>query len=148
MNSSGVQAFDSTVQTTNNWLHEIMNHLRIEDRHTAYRYLRIVLHGLRDRLSVVQAAALGSQLPLLVRGVFFEGWQPHDKPLKIRHKDEFLDFIARSLRKDEPSAESVACAVFDVLSRHVSKGEVEHIRQSLPKELRSLFPEAFHTLWF
>lgn len=148
MNNSGVPAFDSTFQTTNIWLHEIMNRLGIEDRHAAYHYLRVVLQALRDRLSVGQAAALGSQLPMLVRGIFFEAWRPQDKPLRIRHKEDFLDHLSRDLRADGPDAERIACAVFDVLSRHVSTGEVDHIRQSLPKELRDLFPEEFHTLWF
>jgi uncharacterized protein (DUF2267 family) len=148
MSSSGLHAFDSTVQTTNSWLHDIMNRLGIHDRQAAYHYLRVVLHALRDRLSVAQAAALGSQLPMLIRGIFFEGWRPQDKPLKIRHRDEFLDHIARDIRDDGPSAESVVTAVFDVLSRHVSQGEVKHISQSMPKELRTLFAEEFHTLWF
>jgi len=76
MSQTGVAAFDSTIQTTNVWLHDIMERLGWQDRHRAYHALRAVLHALRDRLPVDQAAALGAQLPMLVRGFYYEGWHP------------------------------------------------------------------------
>ena len=45
------------------------------DRRSAYRALRSVLHVLRDRLTPEQAVHLGAQLPLLVRGIFYDGWR-------------------------------------------------------------------------
>ena len=73
MSQTGVTAFDSTLQTTNVWLHEIMDRMCWQDKHRAYHGLRAVLHALRDRLPVDQAAALGAQLPMLVRGFYYEG---------------------------------------------------------------------------
>lgn len=148
MTDTGIDAFDTTLQTTNTWLHDIMKQLGVEDRHAAYHALRIVLHALRDRLSVDQAAALGSQLPMLIRGIFFEGWQPQGKPLRIRHKDEFLQPVAKQLTRGGFDPEMVTRTVFDVLSKHVSKGEARHLKRALPGEIRSLFPDEYHTLWF
>lgn len=42
----------------------------------AYSILRVVLPSRRDRLQVEEVAHLSAQLPMLVRGFFFEGWQP------------------------------------------------------------------------
>jgi uncharacterized protein (DUF2267 family) len=105
---------------------------------------------LRDRLSVDQAAALGAQLPMLVRGFYYEGWHPHGKPVKERHKEEFLAHIAVPFRDDEVvvDPEHVTQAVFQVLAKHVTSGEIKHVKIALPGEIRSLWSEETHTLWF
>jgi uncharacterized protein (DUF2267 family) len=148
MSNTGVSAFDSTIQTTNIWLNQILDELGEPNRQAGYKYMRAVLHALRDRLSVEQAAALGTQLPLLVRGIYFEGWQPKNKPLKIRHAYEFLNVVADQLDQDDVKAEAVTRAVLNVLSKHVSKGEVNHLKHILPAEIRNLFADEFHTLWY
>jgi uncharacterized protein (DUF2267 family) len=136
-----VEVIDTTVQKTYTWLKEIAETLGTTDRHRAYRALRAVLHALRDRLPVDEAAQLGAQLPMLVRGIYYEGWDPSHKPLKERHKEEFLAHIRRDFR-DEPAvdAEQLARAVFTVLSRRVTEGEIEDVKHILPKELRELWP--------
>ena len=140
MSQTGVTAFDSTIQTTNVWLHDIQDRLGWPESYRAYHALRAVLHALRDRLPVDQAAALAAQLPMLVRGFYYEGWHPHGKPVKERHKEEFLAHIAAAFR-DAPvvDPERVARAVFQVLSKHVTSGEIEGVKRSLPTEIRALW---------
>jgi uncharacterized protein (DUF2267 family) len=141
MTTGEVEVIDTTVQKTHLWLKEIAEELGTTDRHRAYRALRSVLHALRDRLTVDEAAQLGAQLPMLVRGIYYEGWDPSHKPLKERHKEEFLAHIRRDFR-DEPTvdAEQLARAVFAVLARRVTEGEIEDVKHLLPKELRELWP--------
>lgn len=91
-------AFDSTVQATNTWLADLPVRLRWSDHHHAYIALRAVLHALRDRLSVEHVAALSAQLPMLVRGFYFEGWHPAGKPVKDRKQEDFFDHVAEQLR--------------------------------------------------
>ena len=106
----------------------------------AYHALRVVLHALRDRLTVEEAVQLGAQLPMLVRGFYYEGWNPAGKPAKA-HRAEFLDTIRSGFRPQEDAdAERIARAVFKVVAAHISEGEIRDVKQILPKDLRALWP--------
>lgn len=143
MSATGLDVFDTTVQKTNQWLNELMEELHTQDKHYAYLALRGTLHALRDRLTVDEAAQLGAQLPMLVRGLYYDGWDPSGKPRRERHLEEFLDHLRETFQRAEPNVDPgrIARAVFAVLSRRVSVGEITDVRQSLPKELRELWPE-------
>jgi len=139
--STGLDTFDRTVQETNLWLKDIMERLGTTDRHHAYSTLRAVLHALRDRIGPESAAHLGAQLPMLLRGLFYEGWDPTGKPTKERHQEAFLAHIAKELpRADEAEVEQGVRAVLDVLSKHVDRGEAVKIASMFPLELRTLWP--------
>jgi len=135
--------FEGALQTTHVWLNELMRLLgRREDQHRAYAALRAVLHALRDRLSVEAAAALAAQLPLLVRGFFYEGWHPHGKPIKERKREEFLAHVREALSPDADfDPEQAVRAVFQLLACRVTAGEIEKVKHALPEKIRSLWPE-------
>jgi uncharacterized protein (DUF2267 family) len=140
MSQTTLTPFESTIQTTNVWLNDILELLGWREQHQAYHALRAVLHALRDRLPVDQAAALAAQLPMLVRGFYYEGWHPHGKPVKERHQEQFLAHVAEAFRDNpEVDPERVTKAVLRVLSEHVSTGEIAAVKSSLPKELRWLW---------
>lgn len=112
----------------------------MESQERAYLVLRTVLHALRDRLSVEHVAALAAQLPMLVRGFYYEGWHPAGKPLKERKKEQFLGHIATVFEGDPTAdAEEMTAAVFRVLERHVTPGLIEQITATLPRCLRSMW---------
>lgn len=138
-------AFDKTVQKTYEWLDELAEDLSWTDRKQTYAALRATLHALRDRLPVNEAADLASQLPMLVRGFFYEGWKPSSTPVKIKHLDEFLEPIDAALVFERATpAEDVAAAVLRLLSKHVTPGEMDDVAGLLPKELREFFAESVH----
>lgn len=142
MSLTAIGPIERAAHTTNTWLKELMAELGWEDRQRAYHALGAVLHALRDRLTVDEAADLGAQLPLLVRGLYYEGWSPSGKPIKERKKEDFLAHIAAALRGHAAIfPEGVAWAVFKVLQRHVSAGEIGDIKHVLPTQIRSLWPE-------
>jgi uncharacterized protein (DUF2267 family) len=139
MSATGLKVFDSTIQTTNIWLDEIMKDLGWSDRHRAYHALRSVLHTLRDRLSVDEAAQLSAQLPLLVRGVFFEGWHPAHKPVKERRQEQFVAHVSESFALDtEADPEQITRSVLKVLAKHLDPGEVDSLRRVLPPQVQEL----------
>ncbi|HEX6984586.1 MAG TPA: DUF2267 domain-containing protein [Planctomycetaceae bacterium] len=141
MATLGTDVIDHATEKTNEWLLDVAMRLGPgEDKSRAYRALRAVLHALRDRLGVNEAAHFAAQLPLLVRGVFYEGWHPAGKPLRM-HRDEFLAHVGREFGPEaglEP--EELCRAVFATVEEHVTPGEAEKVLQCLPADLRGLWP--------
>jgi uncharacterized protein (DUF2267 family) len=141
MDGTHLEVFDTTVQKTHAWLHDVMDELDWEHQpHKAYLALRTVLHALRDRLTVEEAVQLGAQLPMLIRGFYYEGWKLTGKPVKERHKEEFLDHVKKAFKDDMTvDPERVARAVFKVLAKRTSKGEIEDVKHLLPAALQKLW---------
>ena len=142
MSANGLEVFDKTLQTTNIWLNEIMDRLG-PDRQLAWKVLSVVLHKLRDRLPLELSAHLGAQLPLLVRGVYYDQFEPSRIPVDCRTPEEFTEEVAEWLsdaREVDP-ADAIA-AVFEVLERHLSDGQIAKVRTALPKGIRMLWDGA------
>jgi uncharacterized protein (DUF2267 family) len=140
MSVTGLPVFDETVHATNTWLHEITSRMAWEDRRKGYRLLRLCLHAVRDRLSVTEAAQFAAQLPMLMRGFFYEGWRPASVPGRLRTVDEFLAPIREAFSEDPAfDAEDAFREVIAVMRRHVSDGEIEDIRHAMPAEIRTLW---------
>jgi uncharacterized protein (DUF2267 family) len=140
MNEALNNIFGQTMEKTHLWLVAVMKELHWTDEHKAYLALRAVLHTLRDRLTVEEAADLAAQLPMLVRGLYFEGWNPRGKPVKERHEEGFFYHVMTYFNFDEKiEPREVVRAVFAVIRTHVSIGEIDDIKHILPGELRALW---------
>jgi uncharacterized protein (DUF2267 family) len=139
---TGLDVFDETVHKTNAWLRRLMAIEGWADRHVAYLALRATLHALRDRLTIEEVAQLSAQLPMLVRGIYYEGWDPTGKPVRERSREAFLDRIERELGPGLPvEPETAARAVFRLLSERVAEGEIEDVRHILPADIRELWAD-------
>ncbi len=140
MSTSGIAVFDHTVQETNAWLKAVAEELQL-DRHNAYLALRAVLHALRDRLPPEVAVHLGAQLPMLIRGFYYEGWHMAGKPTKDRHVEEFAEHVLKELPPQFPlDALSVSRGVFEALWEKLDPGEFAKLMDHLPVSLRTLGP--------
>ncbi len=139
-----VAALDTTLQKTNEWLRDIGDGLGIDSRHTEYAALRATLHTLRDHLSTDEIAQLGAQLPLAVRGLYYEGWNPKTTVTRPRNRDSFMESVRHELKGHNElwDTPKVVRGVLDVLSKHVSAGEIDQVYQSLPESIRELWPRS------
>jgi uncharacterized protein (DUF2267 family) len=141
MSDTGVASLDHTVQETNIWLKAIAKQLHFEDRHHAYSALRAVLHALRDRLRPDTAVHLGAQLPLLVRGIYYEGWHMADKPTRDRSVQDFADHVLQQLPQKFPMDPlTVTRGVCQVLWERLDLGESAKIVDALPLPVKNLWP--------
>ncbi|MEH6742997.1 DUF2267 domain-containing protein [Hyphomonas sp.] len=143
MSTTGLSQFDDSLHHTNSWLKDIMEDLGWADRPAAYSALRASLHALRDRLTIEEGAHLAAQLPLMLKGVFYDGWKPANCGGKNRSVDRFLAPLEDIFGDDDSKdGQAIAEAVFRVLRKHVSAGEVRHIEHALPQPIRELFSVA------
>ena len=140
MKTTGITTIDHAPQVVAEWLNLLQEDLGWPDRGRAYLLLRETLHAVRDFLTVDEAADLAAQLPLLVRGIFFDGWVPSQTPAKLRSVDDFLDRVMHAFRDDPPAEPDVAvAAVFSVLRRQISAGEYRQVAWAMRKPLRDLW---------
>ncbi len=141
--------FEKYVAKGNLFVKEVAEELgHPDDRHRAARVMRAVLHAMRRRLTLEESFDLLAQLPMCIKAVYVDGWKPSLQPEKIRHIDDFIDTVmeedGRTAAKDFATREEAiqaAKAVFRVIKRHVSDGEIQDVTSSLPKQLRALWEE-------
>jgi uncharacterized protein (DUF2267 family) len=140
MSATGLDVFDKTLQTTHIWLDEIVSKLG-PDRQLAWHVLGAVLHAVRDRFPVELAIHLGAQLPLLVRGLYYDQWRPSEHSLKQRSARRFLEQVSQALADVRPvNVKDAAHVTFQVLNHHLDPHQVEKVRQALPENIRALWP--------
>lgn len=142
MSHSRLDVIARTVEKTHIWLNELQEKLGAPDDRVAYHALRATLHALRDRMAVEQVAALGAQLPLLIRGIYYEGWHPHGKPLPLRDASAFLDLVSEYLARDSEflmDEPRVVAAVFQVMRLHLAPGEIDAVLNAMPSSIQQTF---------
>jgi uncharacterized protein (DUF2267 family) len=141
MSTTGLVVFDKTQQTTHLWLNELTEAIG-SDKQLAWHVLGTVLRAVRDRMPVDLAAHLGAELPLLIRGAYYDQFRPEALPKRARSWDEFLQGISTELSMSRPVDVGAATrAVFDVLSHYVNPDQIGKVREAMPKEVRAVWPD-------
>lgn len=138
---ASIDIIERNVITTNTWLKDIVAETGDIDEQQAWGRLRAVLHTLRDRILVDEAAHFGAQLPTLIRGLFFEQWKPAATPQKWRHREEILDAVTERMEGTDIDAEEVLTVVLRVMGRHVGPEELNRVKEMHPKEAWDLWPQ-------
>jgi uncharacterized protein (DUF2267 family) len=128
------------VQQTQAWLKQVRDYADLADEQHALSVLRAVLHQLRDRLSPNEVFDLAAQLPLVVRGLYFEGYRPERVPEKIRTKRQFLNGVEAKLQPHRIVPDMAVRAVFATLASRCDSGEIADVIAQLPTELKALWP--------
>lgn len=139
--TTGVRNLDNSIDLTNVWLRDILSQLKWQSKESAYQALRGTLHAIRDRLPVEEAVDLASQLPLMIKGVYYDGWTLRDKPEKFK-KEEFARRVHAQFEFDDNvNPAEVIRAVLRVMYRHMGEGEIRDVKFNMPKEIQEWFPE-------
>lgn len=116
------------------------------DRDKAGRVLTAILHALRDIIPTEESLQFIAQLPMFLKAVYVNGWNIKKKKPKIKHMAEFLDLVraydwpaeVNDFEYSDDLAERYVDVTFIYLRKYVSLGEMEDIRDGLPKDLKRM----------
>lgn len=141
MTTVTISTINKAVQDAHEWLKDLAARGGFANEEQAYSGLRAVLHALRDRLTVDEAVDVSAQLPLFVRGVYFEGWRPSLAPNAEKTKAEFFASVEDSLRNasERIDVQQATHSVFGLLVERLDEGQIRHIKSVLPKEIEELW---------
>ncbi|TJW36065.1 MAG: DUF2267 domain-containing protein, partial [Mesorhizobium sp.] len=115
MSHTSFAGFTHAAQQAQHWVNELAKDLCWSEP-SAFRLLKSVLHTLRDWLSPAEMADLSAQLPVLVRGIYFEGWNPSATTVCERKKHDFVISVRTSFGyDDEVDFNTAINAVFKLL---------------------------------
>ena len=135
-------SLNQAINSYETWLNELEQKPAIQSPENAWSAMRSVLQTLRDRMPAEEAVHLGAQLPLIARGVFFEGWKLSRDPDKM-NQQEFYDRVRKRLAgtslENDPALMTVYA--FEVINRHIDPGQINHVKATLPHDLVVLWPE-------
>lgn len=131
---------NNALQSTQNWISDLMWRLRWHHREQVYQALIATLHALRDCLNPDEAVYMGAQLPALLRGSYYEGWHP-GRCATARNRNSFLDRIHDGVHRDPAvDPEEVARSVLGQLADRLSAVEIKEAKAGTPRVLRDLWP--------
>lgn len=146
MKNQNLINLEKYTEETERWIDEVAVLIKAGDRKDwAWNALRGVLQTLRDRITPVEVFHLSAQLPMLIRGLFLEGYHISDKPEKFRVgelKDRIEGVLGPAVTIEPEAAFK---GVLLVLHDHVSEGELDDIYRSLPKDIRRLWDKSMQT---
>ncbi|MFO8126911.1 DUF2267 domain-containing protein [Yoonia sp.] len=136
-----IHVFERTTYEAHEWVNNLAGRTGWQSERDVLRLLRTVLCKIRDHLPVNEMAQFSAQLPLILRGMFFEGWQPKVTPVRERHAADFIADVDDKVGDviDYQGLSDIK-AVFNVINDQISAGEVEDVRACLTQELRDLWP--------
>lgn len=139
--TTGIDGLKRSEQETNLWLNALENRLET-NRRQAITALRATLHAVRDRIGADNALHLAAQLPLLIKGIFFENWRPSETPNREREKETFLANVdAGAFRGLRIEPEQALRLVLEVVAERIDPHEIAKLRGRFPENMQDLWPE-------
>ncbi|MEK6152262.1 DUF2267 domain-containing protein [Flavobacteriaceae bacterium 3-367] len=117
-----------------------------DNREKAGRILSSVLHALRDIISTEESLQFIAQLPMFLKAVYVNGWRINKKRPRVKRMADFIDLVrhhdgaaaVNDFEYSDEVAETYINATFTYLGKYVSPGEMQDIRDGLPKDLKRM----------
>jgi len=88
-----IHVFERTTHEAHEWVNDLAGRTGWTSERDVLRLLRVVLTKIRDHLLVDEMAQFAAQLPIVLRGMYYEGWQPKKTPIHERHAADFVASI-------------------------------------------------------
>lgn len=137
--TKNVKAFQTTLNVSHEWINDLMMTYDYADDNKAFVLLRATLKSLRDRIPAGEAFHLGSQLPALIRGFYYEGWNPARNPSRERTAVNFLSTVRHHLcGHDDIDLEMAVPEALQLIFNKIDKGEAYDVIAALPEEIRDM----------
>ena len=137
--------FNQYAQEGHTFLKDYTEHMGFgNDYDKAGRILTSTLHALRDIIPFAESLQLIAQFPMFLKAVYVNGWTTRRKPERMKHMEEFIELVRKhdgvaavnDFGYEEELAEKYIQLTFMYLRKNVSLGELEDVRDSLPKDLK------------
>jgi uncharacterized protein (DUF2267 family) len=117
-----------------------------DNKDKAGRILSSILHALRDIIPTEESLQLIAQFPMFLKAVYVNGWTIKKNRPKIKRMADFIDLVRKhdgpsainDFEYSEEVAEQYIDTTFILLRQYISLGEMEDIRDGLPKDLKSM----------
>ena len=137
--------FNQYAKEANSFLKDYSKQMSLnDDIEKAGRILSSILYGLRAIISTEESLQFLAQLPMFLKAVYVNGWTLKKRP-KVKNMLDFIDLIRQYNGKtsvhdfeSDEKAENYIKTTFIVLRKYVSLGELEDIRDEMPKDLKSI----------
>jgi len=140
MVKSRFSSIDKSTQKTKEWLHDVQDELGWEDENDVYIAFKSVIQTLRDRLPVDEAIEFGDELPMVMKGIYYDGYSPRRKPEKIKNQTQFFEKVQEKSPRRPIKTEEATKGVFSTLQKKLSGGgELNKVKHNLPKDLQKLW---------
>ncbi|MBA4746576.1 MAG: DUF2267 domain-containing protein [Muricauda sp.] len=141
--------FDQYTAEGNTFLNDYAKQLSMEnDKDKAGRVLTSILYALRDIISPIESLQLIAQLPMFIKALYVNGWAIGKKRARVKNLMDFIELVKKQdgsaaindFGYNNDVAENYIHTTFSFLKRYVSQGELEDIRDVLPKGLKNIIP--------
>lgn len=137
--------FELYASKGNEMINRIADELEVP-RDQAARILKSTLHALRSQLTISESFDFLSQLPMIIKAVYVDGWNPSKEKKQVKSITDFFDEIRSDNQGlaaydfgNEIQTFHTVKAVFKVLREYVSTGEWEDMQSVVSKPLKRIF---------
>ncbi|MFO8130494.1 MAG: DUF2267 domain-containing protein [Bacteroidales bacterium] len=145
--------FNKYAEEGNKFLNKLAEELGYpEEKERTGIIMKAVLHTLRDRLTISESMDLLAQFPMFLKAVYVDEWKYLEKPIKIKTQEAFEDYV-KMLQKRygeeqfdwEISTEDIVKTQIALLTKYISRGEMQDIIAQMPEDIKPLIEEAIKT---
>ena len=139
--------FNQYATEGNTFLKEYANKMGMKNEpEKAGRIFISIMHALREIIPVEESMQFIAQLPMFLKATYVNGWRIKKQKPKIKRMEDFIDLVKQF---DGPAAindfgyendltEKYIDVTFIYLRKYISLGEMQDIRDRLPKDLKSM----------